>query len=327
MTFYRYLTPILFLILLLTGCAAAPAEPTATQTVPPTPLPTQTETATATPTITPTPTQTLTPTPTWVPQGPDKVTVPILLYHHVAVSPVNSPYYVAPDKFEDEMRLLHNWGYTSIPIELLVKAINEGAELPPRPVIISFDDGDTDVYTNAFPIMQKYGFTGLFYLVSNRLGVDGYVTKEQIKEMVDAGWEIGSHSMNHVDLRTVQDDGIMYGEVIQSKLDLEAALGIPIQTFAYPFGSIGNSVPYVHKAGYIAAVGALGYGPEQTKGNLFVLQRSEIQGKEDAKTFIRFLPWQGDPSFLPTDTPTPTATPTRTPIPTYTQYPTSTTAP
>ena len=68
-------------------------------------------------------------------------------------------------------------------------------------------------------------------------------------------------------------------------------------------------------------MGASGYSWTQGKGNLYVLQRCEIKGSDDAKSITRFLPWIGDPSFLPPDTATPTAIPSRTPVPTYTQYP------
>ena len=114
-------------------------------------------------------------------------------------------------------------------------------------------------------------------------------------------------------------------EIVDSRKRLAALLGVPILTFAYPFGDVsGAAVDYVHFAGYIAAMDAKGFTADQGLGNLFALQREEIAGKEDAKTFIRFLPWHGDPSFLPTDTPTPTPRPTRTPVPTYTQYPAAT---
>ena len=86
-------------------------------------------------------------------------------------------------------------------------------------------------------------------------------------------------------------------------------------TFAYPFGDVSPAaVDYVHFAGYMAAMGATGYSWNQGRGNLFVLQRCEIRGSEDAKTFTRFLPWLGDPSFLPTATATATPTPSRTPV-------------
>ncbi|MBI1854289.1 MAG: polysaccharide deacetylase family protein, partial [Chloroflexi bacterium] len=198
------------------------------------------------------------------------------------------------------------------------------ASRPPRPISLTFDDANEDNYTNAFPIMKKYGMTGVLYLPYTRIGLDGYLTVDQIKEMTAAGRELGSHSLTHPNL-AVLDEPRLRAEVVESRKKLEDLLGLPILTFAYPFGNVGNAtVDYVKFAGYIAGMGATGFTADQGKSNLYVLQRSEIKGSDDAKSFIRFLPWQGDPIFLPTDTPTITPMPSRTPIPTYTQYPTKT---
>ncbi len=310
-------------ILTAAGCGSlAPATPTSLPTATAAP-PTATPTASPLPTITPTPSPSATPTPTWVVQGPNAVKVPILLYHHIAVSPVGSRYYVPPDKFESELKVLHAWGYTTITTSQLVKAITQGASLPPRPMLITFDDGNEDNYTTAFPLMEKYGFTGVLYIVVQYMNQPNYMTVDQIKEMAAAGWEVGSHSETHRDLPSSLD--AMRYEIVQSRTDLEDRLGVPVLTFAYPFGVENNAAgDYAHFAGYIAAMGASGYTWDQGKGNLFVLQRCEIKGSDDAKNFTRFPPWLGDPSFLPTDTPTATPIPSRTPIPTYTQYPTRT---
>ena len=317
---------------LLTACggttiAAAPVV-TADVASPPAISKTQTftSTPTSTPTVTSTSTITFTPTPTWVAQGPDSVVVPILLYHRIGISPTNNQYYISPEKFEDQMKLLHDWEYTVIPIELLVKAIQEGADLPPRPVIITFDDGDTSVYTTAFPVMQKYGLTGVVYIVGNYMGTDGYMSADQIKELVAAGWEVGSHSRSHRDLSRL-DPEVQRMEIVEARKVLQEATGDPVLSFAYPFGIMNSAVgDYVHFAGYIAAMG-LGFTPDQGKSNLFWLQRRDVNGAYDVKQFANNLPWQGDPAFIPTDTPTPTPTATRTPIPTYTLYLTSTTQP
>ena len=253
------------------------------------------------------------------------------MYHHISVSPVDTELYVPPDKFADEMKLLHNWGYTTITTTMLVQAITHGASLPPHPIIITFDDSLGSQYTNAFPVMKEYGFTGVLYTVvgfmNKTSGVAAdptYLTTDQIKEMAAAGWEIGSHTETHQDLTVMTDDQLHF-EIIQSRKDLEQELGVPILTFAYPGGFTNSAVDdYVHFAGYIAAMGATGYTADQGKSNLFELQRCEIKGTDDAKSIIRFLPWLGDPSFLPTDTPTPTSTPSYTPVPTWTMYPTST---
>ncbi|HEY2981399.1 MAG TPA: hypothetical protein VGJ22_09485, partial [Anaerolineales bacterium] len=133
--------------LLLAGCTAMPAV-TPTLTASPLPPPTGTATVTLTPSITPTYTASALPTATWVTQGPDHVIVPILLYHHIDISPINSRYYVTPFNFEGQMKLLHDWGYETISISDLVRAITEGASLPPRPIILSFDDGHVDNLVN-----------------------------------------------------------------------------------------------------------------------------------------------------------------------------------
>ena len=156
-----------------------------------------TATASQTPTITPSPAPSLTPTATWVAQGPGNVQVPILMYHHIAVSPIGSRYYVPPDRFESELKLLHDWGYTTISTTQLVQAITQGALLPPHPLILTFDDANEDNYTNAFPIMQKYGFTGVLYVPYDYIGTNGYLTVDNIQAMAAAGWEVGSHSLSH----------------------------------------------------------------------------------------------------------------------------------
>ena len=322
---------IVLIIALATSMTAAgciglvpivPAPSPTPTTDPPTPTATIAPPS-LTPTITPTNTPLPTATPTWVVQGPDAVKVPILLYHHIAISPVGSRYYVPPDRFEAQLKLLHDWGYKTITTSALVDAITQGASLPPRPLLITFDDGNEDNYTNAFPIMQKYGFTGVLYIVVEFMNQPKYLTTSQIQEMAAAGWEVGSHSETHRDL-TISEDILRY-EIVQSRQDLQDKLDVPVLTFAYPFGGENSAAgDYVHFAGYIAGMGASGYSWEQGKGNLYVLQRCEIKGSDDVKSITRFLPWLGDSSFLPTDTPTSTATPSRTPVPTYTQYPTST---
>ena len=322
MNFQRFST-VLIVALLLSGCnGLAYFSPTNTPTVtavPSTPTVTPTVAPTFTRTILTTPSLSPSATPTWVAQGPDQVKVPILLYHHIAISPIGSRYYVPPDKFETEIKLLHDWGYTSISTKMLVVSITTGISLPPRPVIITFDDANEDNYSYAFPILKKYGFTGVLYVPFDYIGTNNYLTVDQIKEMAAAGWEVGSHSLSHSMDFPIMDPPSMRSEIVDSRKKLEVLLGLPILTFAYPFGDAPSAaVDYVHFAGYIAGMGATGYTADQGTGNLFVLQRCEIKGSDDAKSMTRFLPWLGDPSFLPTSTPTSTVTPSRTPRPTWT---------
>ena len=235
--------------------------------------------------------------PKWYIQGPGEVIVPILLYHHVALLQSENLYYVSPDAFERQMHLLHEWGYTTISVELLVNAIKQGAELPPKPIILTFDDGSESIFTNALPIMQKYIFTGTVYIVYNYMGLRNYMNPDQIRGLYASGWEIGSHSQSHADL-TERPDRQM-DEIVESRRKLQSLLGVLILSFAYPFGAYDeNSVYYAHYAGYIAAMG-LGNETLQGNNNLFYLYRQAVKGSDDLRTFGLLLPWREDLENLP----------------------------
>lgn len=289
-----------FVSIFLIGCTPqATPSPTATRTPLP---PAETSTPSLTPTITKTATPASTPTPAWVRRGPGIVRTTILLYHHVAISPIESQYYIHPENFALQMQALDQWGFTPIPLSLLVKAITEGADLPPKPVVISFDDGRLDIYENAFPIMQKYNFPGVFYVLSGGLNDESLVGVVELKEMAAAGWEIGSHSHSHADLSKLNADA-SYREVVSSRYTLERALGFPITSFAYPFGTITDTAgTQVHIAGYQSAVG-LGYTDQQGPGNLFYLQRRPISWDYDLKRFAIVLGWEGPLSIETTPVP------------------------
>ncbi len=264
-----------------------PAKPFASTRMPtPILVPVATDPATASP---PSPV----PTATWVQQGLGKTVVPILLYHRIAISPINSPYYISPDKFEAELKLLRDWEYTTITLEMLVRAITENAPLPPRPILITFDDGNLDNYTTAFPIMKKYGFTGVLYISGRYLGTQGYLSVDQIKEMARAHWEVGSHGMAHPDLTAHGPQQVDY-EIVDSRAFLEKKLELPILSFAYPFGDWDHATYHkVVLAGYIAGMG-IGSTSEQHERNLFALNRLDINGTYDLERFSALLPWQGD---------------------------------
>jgi len=273
--------------------ALADAEPTATPFQPvtftPTPVPTATPTFTPTPTDTPTPTL----TPTWVFNEAGQVVAPILLYHHVEGDVSYNRYYVSVPDFRAQMQALHDWGYTAIPISLLLDALIHGAELPPKPIVITFDDGNLNVYENAFPIMKEYDFPGVFYIVGNRVNSGTNIAHaSELKEMVAAGWEIGSHSYTHADLAL--NHSIVRYEMMQSKLDIEEALDTEIQTFAYPFGTID---PYlaqkVQDYGYRGGMG-LGASWTHTWGTMLYLSRMEIHGHFTVQQMGAMLPWQGE---------------------------------
>jgi peptidoglycan/xylan/chitin deacetylase (PgdA/CDA1 family) len=299
---------LLGFILSIFFVACAPTT-IATPTLTPTKIPTLTATSTPIPTNVPTPTATFTPdlaiseveepdsgfaeepTQVFIRQGPGMITCPILLYHRIETPDFPNEYYVSPENFRAQMQALKDWGYTPIPISLLVKAIREGALLPERPVIITFDDGDITVYTAAFPIMQEFGFVGVNYLVSNRLNADGFLNFDHIQEMAKAGWEVGSHSMTHADLTETTNP---LDEIVTSRAQIEQILGLSAETFAYPYGLKTDATLNTVRKHYIAAVG-LGSPNNQDASNLYYLWRRPVKYEWDLETFGRYLPWNTTP--------------------------------
>jgi peptidoglycan/xylan/chitin deacetylase (PgdA/CDA1 family) len=224
----------------------------------------------------------------WIPRGPGEVNVPILLYHRILPDPKSLLYSVEIQAFADQMESLVQLGYQSIWVSQLREAIVNGAELPPKPVILTFDDGNLDNYENAFPIMRSRGLFGTAYIVANRLGSKGYLSIPQIKEMMAAGWEIGSHSMTHADL-TVIPSSQLREEILGSRMRLETALDIPIHSFAYPYGSVNPQIAVkVSRYGYFTGMG-LGKFSTHSSGSLFYLDRLEIRGTMSLEDFQTLL--------------------------------------
>jgi peptidoglycan/xylan/chitin deacetylase (PgdA/CDA1 family) len=280
-------------------------SPTVTFTPIPTFTPSETFTASPIPTLTFTETLTITPEPEFRQQGPGQVLIPILLYHHIGYSEIkDNPYYVSPEQFEQQMFLLYAWGYKTVTVQQIANAILSGAELPYKPIALTFDDGNDNTYSRAYPMMQKYNFTGTAYIVYNYVDIPRYMNKAQIRELYEAGWEIGSHGISHVNLTQRIDR--QEDEIVESKRKLQILLDdIPINTFAYPFGAYDElSLHYLDFAGYIAAVG-LGADMHQGPGNIYYLYRRDIKGSYDLKTFAQLLPWQGDIENLPITTAVP----------------------
>lgn len=286
---------------LLAGCTGVPVgvkaffqsatptpQPSSTPTASPSPSPSATPEPTLTPTLTPSPTPILTATPdrndpstwTWHEAG-QPVNAPILLYHHVTPEYVDSDYYLTVELFTQQMDWLLAEGYTSITASQLVQAITQGGDLPEKPVLITFDDGFVDVYQYAYPVLKERNMVATWYLVATYLNGQNCVTTDQAQELIAAGWEIGSHSMTHADLQYTQDTNY---EMAQARALLMKTLDAPIDTIAYPFGSVNEYVfQKTIKYGYTAGMG-LGKKSLHDMSTLFYLSRLVVtQGMTSAE--------------------------------------------
>jgi peptidoglycan/xylan/chitin deacetylase (PgdA/CDA1 family) len=272
-------------------------HPTFTPTLSPTPTSTPTPTLTPTPSPSPTPTFTPTPTPTPAPT-PDGIrreaVVPILLYHYVSSPPpdanlVRREISVSPQQFEEHLRYFKAHNYTTITLRDLVYHLTIGKPLPPKPLIITFDDGYEDNYQNAFPLLRKYGFVATFFVITDFIdeGRPGYMTWEQIEEMARSGMEIGSHSRNHAPLRGKPLDYLVW-QILGSRQTLEAH-GIEPRFFSYPFGFYDDEVVKVLQSAHFWGAVTTKPGIVQSSDGLFALKRIRVNGRESLEQLVAKL--------------------------------------
>jgi peptidoglycan/xylan/chitin deacetylase (PgdA/CDA1 family) len=195
-----------------------------------------------------------------VPVGASAIRLPILMYHYIRTPPstrtdlLGYRLSVAPEVFRVQMDWLSLHGYHPVTFNQ-VRAYFAGTEaLPPRPIVITLDDGYRDLYTTAYPILKAHSFTAVAYIVPNFVGQPAYATRDQIVQMDHDGFEIASHTMNHANLAKLSYGSAMY-ELTQSKRWLEGLVGHPVLDFAYPSGKFTSQTVFaVQQAGYDTAV-------------------------------------------------------------------------
>lgn len=260
---------------------ALPTQAATTEQPTPAPSPTATPLP---PTGTPTPT--IQPTPLGQPNG--VVSVPILMYHYLSTPPVGADAIrldlsVSPDLFENHLAYLREAGYETISFQQLALALSRDQSLPPKPVIITFDDGYRDNYQNAFPLLKQYGYSATFFIFTQPIdtaNVD-FLSWDMVREMHQAGMEIGSHSHTHPDLRNRSEE-FLHNQIVTSKALIEQNLGDKVHAFAYPSGLYDEAtIRMVKSADFWAAV-TTQWGGQHIYDQRFTLSRVRVRGNDSA---------------------------------------------
>lgn len=188
--------------------------------------------------------------------------IPVLAYHQVDVEfelGVNS---ISPQTFESQVRFIAAQGYTAITPDNLIQAIASHFALPRQPILITFDDGYESFYNYAYPILKKYGLTATVFMLAAYIGRlnewdvqrsmkrPKHLSGRQIKTLFKNGIGFGSHGLHHRFL-THCSRSEAKAELEESKSRLEQILSHPVQSFAYPYGSVNaETADLVKSAGY-----------------------------------------------------------------------------
>lgn len=210
----------------------------------------------------------------------DPVQIPILMYHAVHVmdpsEASNANLIVAPDNFEAQIKAMVDAGYYFLTPEEAYKALTENA-LPAKKVVwLTFDDGNEDFYTIAYPILKKYKAKATNNIITGfvKKGNAGNLTVKQMKEMMAHGMSFQSHTVNHPDL-SVNDKATQKVELTDSIDFLEDKLNTKVNTIAYPSGRYNQTTLDLAKKTYKLGL-TTNEGLASAKNGLLSLNRVRI---------------------------------------------------
>lgn len=232
------------------------------------------------------------------------IKVPVLMYHHVSPGP--SPSDVAaglggntvktPD-FATQMNYLAQSGYHPVILTDIFNKLYYGLPLPAHPIVISFDDGYEDNFTDAFPVLQSHHFVAEINIITGIIG-GGWLTWDQIRQMAAYGFQIGSHTVHHYSLAGVIPS-TAESELADSKSTLEQQIGKPVQFFCYPSGEPfhnGSSeqrqfiTTLLYQDGYVGALLDPGVtSANQNAQTPYQMNRVRVSGDEAMSLFISTL--------------------------------------
>lgn len=236
--------------------------------------------------------------------------IPVLMYHKIPDAPLATKHqiYVTKDNFEKHLAYFKKQNLTPITFADYLKYANGElplAAFPSRPIILTFDDGYTDNYTNLLPLMQQYGYRGVLYLLGDAevrynqwdLAVDPTEPRADIMDLaqkrafVAAGWEIGAHTMSHPRLTALPLPEAA-AEIQRSKAALEAALQTEIVTFAYPYGDLNEAVKAtVREAGFALGIATDTGGLTIEADRMQVFRVNMFPNESTSSLFKKTSPW------------------------------------
>jgi peptidoglycan/xylan/chitin deacetylase (PgdA/CDA1 family) len=174
----------------------------------------------------------------------------VLMYHSIAYEK-NNKLRVPAENFDKQMKWLHDNGYTALTPDQLSECLSGKKVFPLKSVMITLDDGYGDNYGNMYPIIKKYGLHATVFMITSKIGADGFLSAAQLKEMSDSGYvSVESHTVTHPYLSDLSYASQLR-ELTDSKNTLEGILGKKVEYLAYPTGKYNkNSIAAAQAAGY-----------------------------------------------------------------------------
>jgi len=196
---------------------------------------------------------------------------------------------VTPANFHAQMAYLARNHFHTVSLAQAVQAVRDHRALPPRSIVLTFDDGYADFYTTAIPEMRQYGFTATDYVVPGLIGRPSFMTWSQVVAADQMGFTIAAHTMNHVDLARTRTSVALW-EMSESKRQLEQVLGHRVNEFAYPYGHFtGYLASQARGMGFESAASTIPGAWHQGGAELWSLHRQRVSGYTSLAQFAKLV--------------------------------------
>ena len=217
----------------------------------------------------------------------EDVGIPVLYYHSVLPDSevtTRNEVTISPENLKTQLQLVKDLGYTTLTMSELNDYIINNKEIPKKSILITFDDGYADNYVHAFPILKELDMKATIFVISS--GIDGgyYMSSDQLKDMVNYGIDIESHTVNHVHLDTLSYEEQLK-ELKDSKATIEKVTNKEVLSIAFPFGDYNeNTLKAVTEAGYSIAF-TTNRGLANRTDNKIALDRIYVSSEYSIDTF------------------------------------------
>ncbi len=206
-------------------------------------------------------------------------TVPILTYHRVGEPKGDHVPTVEPEHFERHLQFLTRHRYRVWDLSELADHLRQGRAIPRQSTAITFDDGYEETCTVAAPALRRFGFRATVFVTPTEVGLPGFMTWDQLREVSGDGITIGSHTLHHTYLPTVSLKHAEQ-ELVESRRILETQLGTPVELLSYPIGGFTREIQTIaRESGYRAAC-TTNRGLDRSTPDLYSLRRIKMTNRD-----------------------------------------------
>ena len=222
------------------------------------------------------------------------VDVPILTYHYISTNPdpqgdpLRTGLSVTPATLEAQLDWLLQQGYTTVSLDEVYYALAFGFDLPIKPIVLTFDDGYRDFYSNAWPLIEARQMKATVYIISDYIGLPAYLTATMLQDLAASPLiTVGAHTRTHPRLADL-DPSKLRDQIAGSKRIIEAIIGRRIAHFCYPYGSLNDAVvAEVAAAGFVTATTTRGGRSHDL--DRWRWTRLSVKGGQGLSTFVTMM--------------------------------------